>query len=99
MIDPHWLELHYPLYWHYDVLQALRLLSLIVPLRGPRVREALDIVQGKRLPDGPWRAEGSYWSRPGTGRSCAEVVDWGRRGPNKMVTVNALRVLRAAGRV
>ncbi len=27
-----------------------------------------------------------------------EVVDWGRSGPNEMVTLNALRVLRAAGR-
>jgi hypothetical protein len=26
------------------------------------------------------------------------VVDWGRRGPNEMITLNALRVLRMAGR-
>jgi hypothetical protein len=25
-----------------------------------------------------------------------EVVDWGRRGPNEMITLNALRVLRDA---
>jgi len=29
----------------------------------------------------------------------AEVVDWGRSGPNEMITVNALRVLKAAGRL
>jgi hypothetical protein len=28
----------------------------------------------------------------------AEVVDWGRSGPNEMLTLNALRVLKAAGR-
>jgi hypothetical protein len=28
-----------------------------------------------------------------------EVVDEGRRGPNEMITLNALRVLKAAGRV
>jgi len=26
-----------------------------------------------------------------------EVVDWGRGGPNEMITLNALRVLKAAG--
>jgi hypothetical protein len=25
------------------------------------------------------------------------VVDWGRSGPNEMLTLNALRVLKAAG--
>jgi hypothetical protein len=28
-----------------------------------------------------------------------EVVDWGRSGPNEMLTLNALRVLRAAARL
>ena len=27
VIDPEWLKLHYPLYWHYDILQALVILS------------------------------------------------------------------------
>ena len=99
VINPEWLKLHYPLYWHYDILQALRILCLIVPLKGPRVREAIDIVEGKRLSDGRWRAEGYYWRPPsGKGSSNADVVDWGRVGPNKMITLNALRVLKAAGR-
>ena len=100
VIDPVWLRLHYPLYWHYDILQALRILSLIVPLRGPRVREALDILEGKRHADGRWRPEGYYWRpRAWKGSSNVDVVDWGRNGPNKMITLNALRVLRAAGRL
>ncbi len=99
VIDPQWLQLHYPLYWHYDILQALRVLALVVPLRGPRVREALDVIERKRLPGGPWRAEGFYWAPPGRRSSQVEVVDWGRQGPNPMITLNALRVLKAAGRV
>jgi hypothetical protein len=31
--------------------------------------------------------------------SNVEVVDWGRRGPSEMITLNALRILRAAGRL
>jgi hypothetical protein len=31
--------------------------------------------------------------------SNVDVADWGRRGPNEMITLNALRVLKAARRV
>jgi hypothetical protein len=34
---------------------------------------------------------------PGRDGSRVEVVDWGRRGPNEMLTLSALRVLAAAG--
>jgi hypothetical protein len=33
------------------------------------------------------------------GSTAVEVVDWGRGGPNEMITLNALRVLAAAGRL
>lgn len=52
VIDPAWLKLHYPLYWHYDVLQALVILSRLPEagstLQDARVQEALDIVEAKR---------------------------------------------------
>jgi len=99
VIDTGWFKLHYPLYWHYDVLQALTILSRFGPLGDPRLQEALDVLEGKRLPDGRWRAEAFYWRPPGRRRPHAEAVDWGRAGPNKMITLNAFRVLRAAGRV
>ena len=107
IINPEWLKLHYPLYWHYDILQALRVLSLADKLGDSRTSEALEIVQSKRLKDGTWRPEGYYWrlmsssgstlrGLPGPG---TEIVDWGRGGPNEMITLNALRVLAAAGRI
>lgn len=99
IINPEWLRLHYPLYWHYDVLQGLVILSRLGKLDDPRVEEALDIVAGKRLPQGAWRPGNYFWHRPGTKTSNAEVVDWGRGGPNEMITLNALRVLSAAGRL
>jgi hypothetical protein len=50
--------------------------------------------------------EGYYWRmaskerlRSGRAlRSNVEVVDWRREGPNPMITLNAVRVLKAAGR-
>jgi hypothetical protein len=96
-----WLKLHYPLYWHYDILQAMRVLSIGVGLKDLRTKEALDIIESKRAEDGRWRAEGFYWFpiEKGKKRGSRDVVDWGREGPNQMITLNALRVLKAAGRL
>ncbi len=99
VLNPEWLKLHYPLYWHYDILQGLRVLSVGGKLGDSRAQEALDLVEQKRRPDGLWRAEGYYWRAPGAHGSNVEVVDWGRRGPNELITLNALRMLRAAGRL
>ena len=67
-------------------------------LRDPRAEDALDEVEARRLPDGRWRPNGYWWLKPGSNGSNVEVVDWGRGGPSEMLTLNALRVLRAAGR-
>jgi hypothetical protein len=96
VIDSAWLKLHYPLYWHYDILQALVILARAGKVRDPRCNEALDMIESKRGKDGCWRAEAYYW-KP-SGASNADVVDWGRKGANEMITLNALRVLKAAGR-
>jgi hypothetical protein len=98
VIDRRWLDLRYPPYWHYDILQALLLLSRMGRAGDPRAADALDEVERRRLPDGRWRVNGSWW-KPAGGRLTPDVVDWGRAGPNLMVTLNALRVLRAAGRI
>ena len=97
-------ELHYPLYWHYDILQALTILHRAGKLGDPRTREAIELVESKRREDGRWRPEGYYWSlkRKKLAKlavSNVEVVDWGRNGPSEMITLNALRVLKAAGRL
>jgi hypothetical protein len=82
---------------HYDVLQALLVMTRLGLVRDERCRDALDLLEEKRLPDGRWQADGSWWRRPGSSGSNTEVVDWGR-GPSEMITLNALRVLTAAGR-
>lgn len=98
-------DLHYPLYWHYDILQALTILSRAGKLNDPRTREAMDLIESKRLNDGTWKPDDYYWrlkrtSHPKLGmQSNVEIVDWGRKGPNEMITLNALRVLSEPGRV
>ena len=98
IIDPKWLQIRYPCYWHYDILQALLILSRLSKLKDPRMNEALEIIESKRLPDGRWKADGYYW-KIACGAECyADPVGWWRKSPNKMITLNALRVLKAAGR-
>jgi len=94
-----WMAFHYPPYWHYDVLQGLLILTRLGLARDPRAADALDHVERRRLKDGRWRPGAYWWSSPGSGRRQQDVVDWGRSGPNEMITLNALRVLKAAGRV
>ena len=96
-IHPSMVKLHYPAYWHYDVLQALHLLARMGKARDERTGDALDLLEQLRQPDGRWRPGGYWWSRPGSARE-PEAVDWGRDGPSEMLTLNAFRVLRAAGR-
>jgi len=96
-------ELHYPLYWHYDILQALTILHRASKLGDQRTEEAINLVESKRGADGRWRPEGYYWSLrrktwPKLAVSNVEIVDWGRNEPNEFITLNALRVLKAAGR-
>jgi hypothetical protein len=94
-------ELHYPLYWHYDVLHGLKVMAEAGLIGDPRCRDALDLLEGKRLPDGGCPAEKRYYRLGREPGGPLELVDWGgasKRKTNEWVTVDALRVLRAAGR-
>ncbi len=95
-MHPEVVKLHYPPYWHYDILQALLVLGRLGRLDDDRAADALQLLLRLRLPDGRWAPSGCWWSPPGSSR-LPEVVDWGRSGPNEMITLNALRVLRMAG--
>jgi hypothetical protein len=97
-IDAAWVTLHYPPYWHYDILHALVVLGRMGLAKDPRANDALDRLEQRRLRDGRWRAGRAWWSSPGSRRSGGDAVDWGRSGPSEMVTLGALRALNAAGR-
>ncbi|HZY93341.1 MAG TPA: hypothetical protein VFE98_00575 [Candidatus Bathyarchaeia archaeon] len=62
IIHPGMVELHYPLYWHCDILRELTILSRGGNLGDPRTSEALDIVEKKKGPDGLWHADDYYWT-------------------------------------
>ena len=102
VIHPEFTKLHYPLYWHYDVLAGLKALAELGRSGDPRCADALDVLEAKRLPDGGWPAEARYYKQSSTVALGNDDVDWGgtsTRRMNPWVTVDALAVLRASGRL
>ncbi len=68
VIDPRFLQIHWPPYWRYDFLQALRVLGTVDgALRDERCTDAFALLETKQLGDGTWRAEERWWRPPGTG--------------------------------
>lgn len=101
VMRPRFLELHYPLYWHYDVLGGLKGMAEVGRIRDPRCREALDWLEERELPGGGWPADARFYRVSNSYEFGAEYVDWGapsRRAANDWVTTDALFVLGAAGR-
>lgn len=101
VIDKKFVQLHYPLYWHYDILFALKVLNEAGYLDDPRCAEALDLLESKRLPDGGWPAEATFYQFTEKKMSSRSPVDWGgtsKKTMNPWVTLEALAVLKAAGR-
>ena len=95
VMHPSVVRLRYPAYWHYNVLQALTMLARVGRATDPRTRDALDLVESMRKPDGTWHPSGAWWNSPAS-RSYPDPVDWRRSGPNEWLTLNALRVLAAS---
>ena len=87
----------WPAYWHYGLLPGLRTLHEAGRLGDPRVRPALDRLRAARQSDGTWRPNGRWWRtpRPASG-SNVEIVDWGRQGEARLLSLEALEILAAA---
>ena len=107
VMRPDFVKLHYPCYWHYDILFGLQVMAEAGFIGDPRCGEALDLIESKRLPDGGFPAEGTYYHTIASAsapkrKSGASLVDWGgtsKAHMNAWVTAEALAVLQAAGRL
>jgi hypothetical protein len=101
LIRPEFGKLHYPLYWHYDILGGLKAMAQLGLLADDRCADALDLLESLRVADG-WPAHASYHKVSDTIALHNDSVDWGGtsvRRANPWVTADALAVLRAAGRL
>lgn len=94
-----WLVMHWPPFWHYEVLNAMVVLSRLGLAGDPRAADAIDVILERRQPNGRWRASSRWWKPPPMTARGGEAVDWRIDDSNaRMVTLRALTVLRAAGR-
>lgn len=101
VISEDFVKLHYPCYWQYDILFGLKVMAEVGVLGDPRCAEALDLLESKRLPDGGYPAERRHYHVVDEPEHGGSMVDWGgtsRKRMNEFVTVDALYVLRKAGR-
>ena len=102
IISDDFVKLHYPCYWHYDILFGLTVMAKAGFIGDERCYDALGLLESKRLPDGGFPAEKKYYQfteRIKTGRS---LVDWGgtsEKHMNEFVTADALYVLKKSGRL
>ncbi len=92
---PKWLKLRYPEYWHYDYLHGLVMLMRAGALPDARAHHALNLLRQQQQPDGRWVIEGGQHWRGATG-SYGDPARWNATSASQMLTLNALRVLRAA---
>ena len=100
VISPGFVQLHYPLYWHYDLLHGLKVLAEADLIHDPRCQDALTRLIEKQLPDGGWPAEKKYYRASGKLENGSDYVDWGGTSAKRMnpwVSADALFVLQRAG--
>ncbi len=102
VIDQNFIKLHYPNYWHYDILFALKVMAEAGFIMDPRCQEALDLLESKRLPDGGFPAEEKYYRVDHKKLTGHSRVDWGgisKMHANPFVSLDALFVLIKSGRL
>jgi hypothetical protein len=105
LIEPEWGgpvdKVHYPIRF-YDVLSALLLMAQMGLVRDRRCQDALDLLERKRLADGTFPVEWTNVKKADRIETRGTYADWStlhRKKGNPFVTVDALYVLREAGRV
>lgn len=97
-----WLRLHYPVHYYYDLLVGLDFMTALGYGNDPRLRPALDRLEGMRNRDGSWNLDAlhpdtedpTYPVRRSFYSFGLEVP--GR--PSRWITTAALTVLKRAGR-
>jgi len=60
VVRPEWTLLHFPMFYFYDILHGLRVLSKLGYAGDERTSDARQLLLSKRLADGTWPLEASY---------------------------------------
>lgn len=60
VINEEWTRLHFPIFYFYDILHALRVVTALGYGEDQRTRDAWELLLSKRLPDGTWPLESTF---------------------------------------
>ncbi len=60
VINEEWTRLHFPLFYFYDILHGLRVLTELGCVEDEGLSDAVDLLRSKWLPDGTWPMESTY---------------------------------------
>jgi hypothetical protein len=86
-----WLKFGFPIHYNSDVLETMYSLALLDIAWDPRLKRAIDLIEGKMTPDGRWILESSL-----NGKMLADVEVKGKS--SKWLTYFALYVLKHFGK-
>jgi hypothetical protein len=93
-----WLRFSFPPNIAYDVLQGLKLMTDLGVDRDKRLKDALDLVESKKLPDGRWALDAV--PSPKKDKTSELTIELESKGkPSKWITLNSLIVLSRTGRM
>jgi hypothetical protein len=87
IIKPIFVKFSFPPRWHYDILRALDYFQTVNAPRDSRLKDAIEIVERERLPNGRWPLHNTY-----RGKTYFEMERVGH--PSRWNTLRALRVLK-----
>jgi hypothetical protein len=102
VISPDFLMLQFPHFFIYNILLGLKVMAEAGFVRDERCKEALDILEAKQHPEGGFSLEKRNYRTTGEIETRGTFADWGAVGKrqwNEFVTVDALHILKAAGRL
>jgi hypothetical protein len=100
VIKSDFVHLHYPCYWHYDILFGLKVMVEAGFIKDQRCKKAIKLLILKKLADGTFPAENKFYHlvplNEKIRKTGSSLVDWGgtsKINGNEWVTSNANYVL------
>ena len=88
---------HFPMYYYYDALHALRVLTRLGYQADERIEDAIHLMMSKKTPEGKWLLDGD-WVRERTDKTRKTLVTVEQlHEPSKWVTLNCYWVLAKTG--
>lgn len=89
---------HFPMYYYYDALHALRVLTKLGYEDDERISDAMHLMLSKKNPDGKWILEGDWARERKKDKTRKALVPIEQlMEPSKWITLNCYRVLANTG--